>query len=107
MYVFNGVARVLYSLHILLRVSIPTATKPDHFNHFSCVSSPLLSQNYMVGCSDVITGASQRCSDHCRNSLIALTSTEEGEALMKVRPVKHDYYVPSIYYFFPSIVYVF
>ena len=39
----------------------------------------------MVGCSDVITGASQRCSDHCRNSLIALTSTDEGEALMKVR----------------------
>ena len=38
----------------------------------------------MVGCSDVITGASQRCSDHCRNSLIALTSTDEGEALMKV-----------------------
>ena len=38
----------------------------------------------MVGCSDVITGSSQRCSDHCRNSLIALTSTEEGEALMKV-----------------------
>jgi len=44
----------------------------------------ILQQNYMVGCSDVITGASQRCSDHCRNSLIALTSTDEGEALMKV-----------------------
>ncbi|EFX90446.1 hypothetical protein DAPPUDRAFT_93942 [Daphnia pulex] len=42
-------------------------------------------QNYMVGCSDVITGSSQRCSDHCRNSLIALTSTEEGEALMKCK----------------------
>ena len=42
----------------------------------------------MVGCSDVITGSSQRCSDHCRNSLIALTSTEEGEALMKVREAR-------------------
>lgn len=42
----------------------------------------------MVGCSDVITGSSQRCSDHCRNSLIALTSTEEGEALMKVRAAR-------------------
>jgi len=39
----------------------------------------------MMGCSDVITGSSQKCSDHCRNSLIALTSTEEGEALMKVK----------------------
>lgn len=42
-------------------------------------------QNYMEGCSDVITGSTKKCSDHCRNSLIALTSTEEGEALMKCK----------------------
>lgn len=42
-------------------------------------------QNYMIGCSDVMTGSTKKCSDHCRNSLIALTSTEEGEALMKCK----------------------
>ena len=31
-----------------------------------------------------MSGSTKKCSDHCRNSLIALTSTEEGQALMKV-----------------------
>jgi predicted nucleic acid-binding Zn ribbon protein len=56
----------------------------------------------MVGCSDVITGSSQRCSDHCRNSLIALTSTEEGEALMKVRAARLFF----LFFFFFVVVVV-
>ncbi|XP_045123501.1 growth arrest-specific protein 1-like isoform X1 [Portunus trituberculatus] len=39
-------------------------------------------QNYMLGCADLISGKSAECDPYCRNSLIALTSTEEGHALM-------------------------
>lgn len=39
-------------------------------------------QNYMLGCADLISGRISECDPYCRNSLIALTSTEEGHALM-------------------------
>ncbi|XP_050701882.1 growth arrest-specific protein 1-like [Eriocheir sinensis] len=39
-------------------------------------------QNYMLGCADLIAGRSAECDPYCRNSLIALTSTEEGHELM-------------------------
>ena len=41
-------------------------------------------QNYMLGCADLISGGSAECDPFCRNTLIALTSTEEGHALMDV-----------------------
>ncbi|GAB6022866.1 hypothetical protein CHUAL_006964 [Chamberlinius hualienensis] len=40
-------------------------------------------QNYLVGCADVMSGRIKRCSDLCKKALIALTSTEEGQNLMK------------------------
>jgi len=40
-------------------------------------------QNYVIGCGDVMTGKATRCSEHCKKALIAITSTEEGQALMK------------------------
>ncbi|KAK7081437.1 1,3-beta-glucanosyltransferase gas1, partial [Halocaridina rubra] len=39
-------------------------------------------QNYMLGCSDLMSGRIEYCDEYCKNSLIALTSTEEGHALM-------------------------
>ena len=42
-------------------------------------------QNYMIGCSTVIQGPGVSvCPEHCQHSLIALTSTEEGQQLMNV-----------------------
>jgi growth arrest-specific protein 1 len=39
-------------------------------------------QNYIVGCSGVLHGASTSCPESCQLALIALTSTEEGKDLM-------------------------
>ncbi|XP_045584936.2 growth arrest-specific protein 1 [Procambarus clarkii] len=39
-------------------------------------------QNYMLGCADLMSGRIAHCDEYCRNSLIALTSTEEGHELM-------------------------
>jgi growth arrest-specific protein 1 len=39
-------------------------------------------QNYIVGCSGVLRGASTSCPESCQLALIALTSTEEGKDLM-------------------------
>lgn len=45
-------------------------------------------QQYMVGCSTVLQGDyPTHCSEKCKNSLIALTSTDEGKALMNVSKV--------------------
>lgn len=45
-------------------------------------------QNYMVGCSAVLQGPDvDYCPEICQHSLIALTSTEEGKALMTVSHV--------------------
>lgn len=42
-------------------------------------------QQFMVGCSNVLQGSfPSHCSEKCRNSLIVLTSTDEGKALMDV-----------------------
>lgn len=40
-------------------------------------------QNYMMNCADVMSGRIRRCSDPCKKALIALTSTEEGQDLMR------------------------
>ena len=40
---------------------------------------------YMIACADIITGKTKFCNDLCKKSLIAITSTEEGQQLMKVR----------------------
>ena len=42
-------------------------------------------QQYVLGCSDLAEGKSEVCNSHCRHALIALTSTLEGQRLMKVR----------------------
>ncbi|KAK2718796.1 growth arrest-specific protein 1-like isoform X2 [Artemia franciscana] len=43
-------------------------------------------QNYLVHCADVMTGrGSGECSKACQHALIALTSTEEGQALMRCK----------------------
>ncbi|CAL4073686.1 unnamed protein product [Meganyctiphanes norvegica] len=39
-------------------------------------------QNYMLGCSDMMSGRINYCDEYCKNSLIALTSTKEGHLLM-------------------------
>ncbi|XP_042206231.1 growth arrest-specific protein 1-like [Homarus americanus] len=39
-------------------------------------------QNYMLGCADLMSGRIDYCDEYCKNSLIALTSTEEGHILM-------------------------
>ncbi|XP_064100524.1 growth arrest-specific protein 1-like isoform X1 [Macrobrachium nipponense] len=39
-------------------------------------------QNYMLGCADLMSGNIDYCDEYCKNSLIALTSTEEGHLLM-------------------------
>ncbi|XP_068231583.1 growth arrest-specific protein 1-like isoform X2 [Palaemon carinicauda] len=39
-------------------------------------------QNYMLGCADLMSGNIDYCDEYCKNSLIALTSTEEGNLLM-------------------------
>jgi len=39
-------------------------------------------KSYMSGCLDVISGRTNKCTDHCKHALIALTSTEEGQRLM-------------------------
>lgn len=42
--------------------------------------------NYMVGCSSVLRGPyPDHCPEICLHSLIALTSTVEGQELMRVR----------------------
>lgn len=42
-------------------------------------------QQYLVSCSSVLQGDyPTRCPEICKNSLIALTSTDEGKALMNV-----------------------
>lgn len=40
-------------------------------------------QNYLLNCADVMSGRIRRCSDLCKKALIALTSTEEGQDLMR------------------------
>ena len=45
-------------------------------------------QNYMLGCSELAAGRTQKCNTHCRHSLIALMSTREGKRLMKVREAR-------------------
>lgn len=43
-------------------------------------------QKYLVGCSAVLQGPQPTyCPEICQHSLIALTSTEEGKELMRVR----------------------
>lgn len=47
-------------------------------------------QNYMVGCSAVLQGPEPTyCPEICQHALIALTSTEEGKALMMVSNYKY------------------
>lgn len=41
--------------------------------------------NYMLGCADLMSGRITHCDEYCKNSLIALTSTEEGHVLMDCR----------------------
>ena len=41
--------------------------------------------NYMDGCLDIMNGHAKTCNDFCTKSLIALTSTRPGHALMEVR----------------------
>ena len=40
-------------------------------------------EQYMLSCSDLVTGADSSCSAQCRLSLIALLSTPEGDRLMQ------------------------
>ncbi|XP_018023750.1 uncharacterized protein LOC108679606 [Hyalella azteca] len=40
-------------------------------------------QKYMLDCADLISGRTERCDDHCKDSLLILTSTQEGRALME------------------------
>lgn len=40
-------------------------------------------QHYMTGCASVLQG--DNCSETCQHALIALTSTDEGKELMKVK----------------------
>lgn len=42
--------------------------------------------NFALGCAALRAGKTEHCSDHCQKSLIALTSTYEGQVLMKVSP---------------------
>ena len=42
-------------------------------------------EQYMVSCSDLVTGLTTQCSAQCRLSLIALLSTPEGDRLMKCK----------------------
>ena len=42
-------------------------------------------EQYMLTCSDLVTGLDTKCSKHCQLSLIALLSTAEGERLMQCR----------------------
>ena len=42
-------------------------------------------KQYMMSCSDLVHGVTNRCSRNCRHALIALISTVEGERLMQVR----------------------
>ena len=44
--------------------------------------------NYMDGCLDIMNGHAKTCNDFCTKSLIALTSTLPGHALMEVRTGK-------------------
>lgn len=45
-------------------------------------------QQYLVGCSSVLQGNyPTHCPEICKNSLIALTSTDEGKALMNVSEI--------------------
>lgn len=39
-------------------------------------------QKYMLDCADLINGHTDGCDSHCRDSLLILTSTSEGRALM-------------------------
>ncbi|XP_037074820.1 growth arrest-specific protein 1-like [Pollicipes pollicipes] len=39
--------------------------------------------NYMDGCLDIMNGHAKTCNDFCTKSLIALTSTQPGHALME------------------------
>ena len=41
-------------------------------------------QNYMLDCADLMAGRVDQCDEFCEASLIALTSSEEGEELMNV-----------------------
>ncbi|KAF2360824.1 hypothetical protein FHG87_008422 [Trinorchestia longiramus] len=40
-------------------------------------------QKYMLDCADLINGNSEECDVHCKDSLLILTSTSEGRALME------------------------
>ncbi|KAB7506724.1 hypothetical protein Anas_10089 [Armadillidium nasatum] len=39
-------------------------------------------QSYMLDCADIMHGRTTQCDEFCKASLIALTSTEEGESLV-------------------------
>lgn len=39
-------------------------------------------QHYMVDCADLIAGKTDSCHLHCQRALIALVSSDEGQALM-------------------------
>src|SRR5882724_1397642 len=41
------------------------------------------SHGYMVDCADLIAGRTNKCQPACQRSLIALTSTEEGQELIE------------------------
>ena len=47
-------------------------------------------QHYVSSCSDLVTGATKRCSKDCRLALIALLSTPEGERLMQCQCQDED-----------------
>ena len=40
-------------------------------------------QHYMVDCADLISGKTEECNLHCQRALIALMSSDEGQALIE------------------------
>lgn len=42
-------------------------------------------QHYLTRCTSVLHGEMNKCPEICQHALIALTSTDEGQELMRVR----------------------
>lgn len=86
---FAGMWWMMISMIAIVGVAAETPRMPCEEARMKCayrVGCGKALQNYLVGCSAVLQGPQPTyCPVICQHSLIALTSTEEGKELMRVR----------------------
>ncbi|XP_076058190.1 growth arrest-specific protein 1-like [Oratosquilla oratoria] len=93
--VTNNNTTALVDMSLLPATTSTTSARPPQSCEVAKIKCALRSgcsmalQNYMLGCADLIEGRTDECDDYCRNSLIALTSNDDGQVLMNCE-CSHD-----------------